>query len=169
MNIQFKIRIATEADLPAIVDIYNQAIKTLEVTGDLKEFKVDERRNWFKKFDVNSYPMYVAVANNKVVGYASLSPYRPGREAMSKIAEISFYIDYSFHRQGIASELIKYVISDCQRINKEVLIAILIDANTGSTRILKNFNFKKWGHFPNILEMGGIKYGHLIYGLNIKK
>ena len=161
------IRFASIADLPFIVDIYNQAIRTKCATGDTREFCVDERKEWFEKFDINEYPLYVAEISNKIVGYCTLSPYRPGREAMSSVVEISYYLDYSFHGKGIGTSLLKYVISDCKRIGKKTLLAILLDINFQSIGILEKFNFKKWGHFPNIIDIDGEKCGHLIYGLKI--
>jgi len=163
------IRFSKIADLPFIVDIYNQAIRSENATGDLDEFSVDDRKEWFYKYDNDHYPLYVAVIENKVVGYCALSPYRPGRKAMSSAAEISYYLDYSFHGKGIGTALIEFAISDCERIGKENLLAILLDINSSSIRLLEKLNFEKWGYFPNIINLNGKKCGHLIYGLKIIK
>ena len=169
MKKEIIIRFANITDLPIIVDIYNQAIRSRCATGDMEEFGVDERIEWFEKFDNNENPLYIAEIENRVVGYCTLSPYRPGRKAMSSIAEISYYLDYSFHGKGIGTSLLKYVISDCDRIGKKSLLAILLDINSPTIGLLKKFNFKKWGYFPGIIEIDGKKYGHLIYGLKINK
>ena len=169
MNNELIIRLANMNDLPSIADIYNQAIRTKSVTGHIEEFSVNDRVEWFEKFTPNEYPIYVAEIKNRIVGYCSLSPYRNGRKAMSKIAEISFYLDYSFHGNNIGTEILKYVILDCKRIGKDNLLAILMDLNSQSIGILKKFNFIKWGHFPDIIDINGKKCGHLIYGLKINK
>lgn len=169
MQENLKIRLANITDLPSITNIYNQAIRTKSATGDLTEFTVEQRIGWFNKFDNNTYPLYVAEIENNVVGYCTISPYRPGREAMLKTAEISFFIDFSFHKLGIGSSLMEYAISDCKRTGKESLLAILLDINTQSIAILKKFNFSQWGHFPNIINIDGRKCGHLVYGLEINK
>lgn len=162
-----KIRFATKADLPFIVDIYNQAIESRCATGDLTKFSLEERIAWFEKYDNENYPLYIACINNIVVAYCSISAYRPGREAMSSVAEISYYVHYSFHKQGIASSLLEYVIADCKRIGKNNLLAILLDININSLAILAKFNFKKWGHLPGIININGKICGHLIYGLKL--
>jgi len=64
-----RIRFSKITDLPFIVDIYNQAIRSGNATGDLDEFSVDDRKEWFYKFDNDHYPLYVAVIENKVIGY----------------------------------------------------------------------------------------------------
>lgn len=166
---ELTIRFADITDLSSITDIYNQAIRTKCATGDIEEFSVDDRTEWFEKFDNNKYPLYIAEIANKVVGYCTLSPYRPGRKAMSSVAEISYYLDYSFHGKGIGTALLKYVIEDCDRIGKESLLAILLDINTQSVGILEKFNFTKWGHFPDIIDIDREKCGHLIYGLKINR
>jgi len=168
MNTKLKIRLAKINDLPFIVDIYNQAIRSGKATGDMDEFNVEERVAWFRKFCDYDFPIYVAESNGKVLAYATQSPYRPGRKAMSKVAELSFYVDYSFHGKGIGSALIEYAISDCERIGKENLLAILLDINEPSIRLLKKFGFKEWGHFPNIINFDGQICGHYIFGLKIK-
>ena len=167
--LDIKIRFSKSNDLPFIVDIYNQAIRSNSATGDLTEFSIEQRLDWFNKFDNEVYPIYIAEIENKVVGYCTISPYRPNREAMSSVAEISYYIDYSYHNQGVGFKMLEYVISDCNRIGKENLLAILLDINYKSVRILEKFNFKQWGHLPDIINIKGKKCGHLIYGLKINK
>ncbi|NOR88208.1 MAG: GNAT family N-acetyltransferase [Bacteroidales bacterium] len=162
------IRLANMEDLTSIVDIYNQAVRSRMATGDMDEFKVEERLGWFQKFDTDNYPLYVVEKEDKVIGYASISPYRPGRKAMEKVAEISFFMDYSYHGFGIGSRLIEYVIANCKRLGKETLLAILMDINTPSISLLKKFGFVEWGHFPNIINFENTKCGHLVYGLKLK-
>lgn len=165
MNIRF----ANRNDLPFIVDIYNQAIRSKCATGDLTEFTVEQRIDWFNKFKNEKYPIYIIENETRIIGYCTLSPYRPGREAMDSVAEISYYINYSNHNKGIGTKLLEYVIRDCKRIGKESLLAILLDINPRSINILKKFNFEKWGYFPNIINIEGKKCGQLIYGLNINQ
>lgn len=161
------IRFANISDLPSIVDIYNQAIRSKYATGDMDEFSVENRIKWFNKFDADNYPIYVAEQNNTVVGYSTLSPYREGRQAMSKIAEISFFVDNSFQKKGIGSVLVRHTISDCNRLGKETLLAILLDVNPNSIALLKKFQFEEWGRLPNAIDFGEFTCDHLIYGLNI--
>jgi len=161
------IRFASNKDLPFIVEIYNQAIRSKTATGDMDMFSIAERIEWFHKYDAKNFPIYVAEINDKVIGYATLSPYREGRRAMNKIAEISFYLDYSFRGLGMGSALVNHAINDCRRIGKETLLAILLDVNDESIGLLEKFNFKKWGHLPNIINFEDVKYGQFIYGLNL--
>jgi len=157
------IRKANTADLVSIVAIYNQAINAGGATADISAFSVDERREWFTQFN-NDYPIYVAENNEQVIGYCYLSPYRKGREALKKVAEISFYIDYDFHGKGVGSALLQHAIKSA---NHHHFLAILLDTNQASIRLLKKFGFTQWGHFPNIAQFGNNTCGQVIYGLTL--
>ena len=166
---ELTIRFGTIDDLPAIVDIYNQAIRSKIATGDTQEYQVADRVDWFKKYDRDHYPIYVAQLDAKVVGYCTMSPYRPGRKAMAKIAEISFYLNYDYLGKGIGSQLIEHAITDCPRIGKEHLLAILLDINTKSIGILEKYNFSKWGHYPTVVDLDGKVCDQVIYGVNLRE
>ena len=169
MDKKIVIRLARPEDLSVIVKIYNQAIRSRCATGDMDEFGVEDRQEWFKKFDPDNFPIYVAEIENTVVGYCTISPYRSGRRAMSKVAEVSYYLDYTFHGKGIGSCLLKYIISDCKRIGKQSLLAILLDINYQSIGLLEKFNFVQWGHFPGIVNMDGVECGQFVYGLKLNQ
>ena len=166
MKVEVEIRFAKSSDLSTIVDIYNQAIKARNSTADLTPFTVEQRKDWFNQFN-NNYPIYVSVIASEVVGYATLSPYRKGREALKNVAEISFYLKEESQGHGIGSKLVKHIIEDCKRINKTTLLAILLDVNKASINLLQKFGFKEWGNLPLNSNFSGESYGHLYYGLNL--
>ncbi|NND52617.1 MAG: N-acetyltransferase [Flavobacteriaceae bacterium] len=168
MDQDLTIRMAEENDLASIVGIYNQAIRAKNACGDIHEFDVEDKRDWFKTYNGHAYPMYVAERDNNIVGYCTMSPYRAGKKGFNAVAEISYYLDYQFHNKGIGSALVKHAIADCPRIQKDILLAVLIDINHTSIRLLEKFKFEKWGSIPDVIEIDGKKCGHLIYGLKIK-
>jgi L-amino acid N-acyltransferase YncA len=162
-----RIRIATDADLPEIVDIYNQAITLRTATADTSPITVESRRVWMQGHTPEQYPVYVAEANGSVVGWCSLSPYRPGRMALRHTAEISYYIDERHRGRGFGSGLIPHAIDDCPRLGIKTLFAIILDTNQGSTQLLEKFGFQKWGHMPKVADFDGDECGHLYYGVRI--
>lgn len=167
MGNQWFVRFANKGDLPTIVKIYNQVIRSGTATGDLDEFEMKDRIAWFEKFDEENYPIYVVESKGEIAGYGTLSPYRPGRGAMNSIAEISFFLDEHFQGMGIGSFLVDFIIRDSQRIGKKNLLAILLDLNEKSIGLLKKFGFEQWGYFPDIIELRDQKCGQLIYGLKV--
>ena len=74
----YHIRDAVHADLPAIRDIYNDAV--LNTTANWNEQAVDlaNRQAWFNARQAQAYPILVIVdADNMVLGYASFGDWRP--------------------------------------------------------------------------------------------
>lgn len=167
MSTTINIRLAHKDDLPQITLIYNQAILAQESTGDLVEFDPANRTEWFSQFKAESYPIYVAEENNEIVGYVCLTPYRSGKVAMQKIAEVTFYIHEKHQKKGIGSILLKHIIEVCPTVNKDTLIAVLFDINKGSIKLLEKFGFSKWGFLPNVVRMPKGNYNHFIYGLQL--
>jgi L-amino acid N-acyltransferase YncA len=162
------IRVAEWKDIESLVDIYNQAVELGQKTADLKPVTVNSRRQWFEDHKPDKYPILVAECNNIVRGYATISTYRPGRQALRFTAEISFYVHFDYHRQGVASRLLQYAIDICPSLQIKTLFAILMDRNTASIRLLEKYGFEKWGHMPRVAEFDEVEVGHLYYGLKIE-
>ncbi len=158
---------AKREDLPQIVEIYNQAILAGQRTADTKVFTLESRLEWFNSHSGEKYPLLVAKEGDVVYGYLTLSAYRFGRKALSKTAEISYYIHFDHHRKGVGSMLIDAAIEICLDLNINTLIAILIGCNQGSLGILDKYGFKEWGCFPNIVELDSKSFDHMYYGLHL--
>jgi len=92
------IRDATEQDLPAIRDIYNDAV--LNTTAIWNEQLVDlaNRQAWFTARQAQRYPILVAVDNDEVTGYASFGDWRPF-EGYRYSVEHSVYVQQRPARQ----------------------------------------------------------------------
>lgn len=161
------IRTAEWKDLEAIVSIYNQAIDAGQKTADIIPVTIASRKQWFETHDPHTYPILVAVYNNIVVGYLTISPYRPGRMAVRHTAEVSYFVHYDYHHRGVASNLLERIIRLCPSLHIKTLFAIIIDSNEYSIKLLENYGFKKWGHLPRVAEFAGVEVGHLYYGLRI--
>ena len=166
-DITMNIRIAKKVDLPEIVAVYNHAVMQRGATADLIPVTVESRQGWFRDHSSEFWPIWVMEDGNDILGWCSLSPYRPGRMALRHTAEISYYIHKEHRRKGIGSALIKYAIEQCPRLQKKSLFTLLLDINVPSIRILEKHGFVKWGHMPDIAEIDGKPCGHLIYGRRI--
>ena len=162
-----KIRIARQADLVQIAEIYNQAVALKSATADLEPIEPGDRVQWLEEHVPEKYPIYVAEVDEKIVGWCSLSPYRRGRMALRYTAEISYYIHEGYRRKGIGSALVEYAIARCEKLGIKTLFALLLDVNVASVGLLEKFGFTKWGHMPNIADFDGRECGHLIYGLRV--
>ena len=166
-NPLLRIRWPDRKELPKLVNIYNQAIRSGGATGHTIEFNPKERREWYRSHDIFNYPIYVMELGRKIIGYGTLSPYREGRQAMRKIAEVSLFMDDAHQGKGYGSILLGYMIEDCRRVKINTLIAILLDVNKNSIHLLEKHGFQEWGHLKDIIEFNDKICGQLIYGLKI--
>jgi L-amino acid N-acyltransferase YncA len=162
-----KIRLAQLDDLPAIVDIYNQSIPSNQSTGDTQPVRVEDRMTWFGEHRPEEHPIFVAEAEGLVAGWCSLSAYRPGRAALRFTAEISYYIAFAYHRQGIAKALVEHGVAACPALGIKHLFAIVLEGNGASLKLLEKMGFEKWGYMPRVADFDGNEVGHLYYGRHV--
>jgi len=154
-------------DLPAIVEIYNQAVAMRCATADLDPVTVESRTAWLAEHSPKTHPVFVAELDGTIVGWSSLSPYRPGRMALRFTVEFSSYIHEQFRQKGVGSRLLAHAIAVSPQLGIKTLFAILLDKNSASTRLVEKFGFQKWGHMPKVADFDGEECGHLYYGLRI--
>lgn len=161
------IRVARREDLDGIVEIYNQAIAAGGKTADTTQVTVADREHWFNEHPANRYPILVAERESSILGYLTISAYRPGRMALRHTAEVSYFVHDQHHRQGIASRLLRHAIDSGPSLGVKTLFAILIDTNQDSVRLLTKHGFAEWGYMPRVVDIDGDEYGHLYLGLRI--
>lgn len=163
-----KIRYARIEDLPAIVEIYNQAIALRYATGDLDPLTVEERRAWFEEHTPDRYPIWVAEAEDGcVAGWCSLSAWRNGRKALRYTVEVSYYVHESHRRRGIGRAMMKTALDEAGALGYRTVIALLLSINPATIGLLEQFGFECWGTLPGAAEIDGRECDHVFYGRRI--
>lgn len=161
------IRIARTGDLEQLTEIYNQAIKAGGKTADTEPFTAKERSEWLRNHPEKTHPVYVAEKGGSILGYLSISPYRPGRTALRYTAEVSYYVHFDHHRKGVGSELMKHALTNCGKLGIKNLFAILLETNTASIKLLEKYGFSKWAHLPLVASFDGVEVGQFYFGKRI--
>ena len=161
------IRKIKTGDLEAVNDIYNQAVQSKYQTAETEFTSLEYRRSWYEEHQDGHYPIFVYEENGEVTGWISLSEYRKGRRALRYTSEVSYYIRKDKQGRGIGIKLLDYAIRKARDYNIKTLIAILLEPNTPSIKLLEKFNFQKWGDMPNVADFDGVEYNHQFYGLRI--
>ncbi len=162
-----EILIAREDDLLAINEIYNQAVLQQFCTAHLEQVSMEERKLWFRAHDPAVYPVFVAVADERIVGWVSLGPYREDRQALKHVAEVSYYVDEKDRGSGVGSRLLSHAIGMARSFGFTVLIAILLNRNPTSIGLLQKYSFEEWGRMPDIAQIDGLLADHLYYGIKL--
>lgn len=164
---ELQIRLATEADLPTIIEIYNQSIPAGWSTADTVPITVSDRIDWFRRFDPSKRPIWVAEIAGVVVATTYLSSFYFGRPAYAATAEISIYIARDYQRQGIGRYLKEWVIQQCPRLGITTLLSMYFDHNHATQRVNESLGFVQMGHLTDIAVVQGQKRGLIISGLRI--
>ena len=163
---QHHIRLIQPFELDALVRIYNQAVEA-GLTADTTPVDIAAKRDWFQEHSARQYPIYVAESVGQVIGWSSLSLYRGGRSGVKKTAEISYYIDFAYHRKGMGRALVRHTIAAARERGFAHLIAILLESNSPSINLLESEGFACWGTMPAIVETRAGNIGHLYYGKHL--
>ena len=165
---KMEIRLADAADVPALTVIYNQAIALGNATAHTAPVSEAERRDWLADHrPEDHHPVYVALNDNNVTGYCSLSAYRPGRQALRHTKEVSYFVHEQWRSRGIATALLQYAIRQCPQLEIHTLFAILLDNNPASAGLLEKLGFECWGHLPDVARFADKRVGHWYYGLQL--
>jgi phosphinothricin acetyltransferase len=162
-----KFRIAKDDDLPRIVAIYNQAIPSNSSTARTEPVTVEERNGWFQEHDPHRHPIFIAELDEQVIGWCSLSEYRPGRPALRFTAELSYYVDTRYHRRGVGMELVNHALMVSPSFGIRNIVAVLIDRNEASRKLLEKLGFHQWGYLPQVLDFNGVECGEYYYGKRV--
>ncbi|MFN0135218.1 MAG: N-acetyltransferase family protein [Phycisphaerae bacterium] len=103
------LRPAVEADLPSINEIYNHYVRTSTCTYAYEPDTMQEREAWWREHG-GAYPVIVLDRGETVVGWGSLSKFRP-REGYRFTCENSIYLHPDWCGQGhggvILAELVR--------------------------------------------------------------
>lgn len=149
------IRDATETDLPALRDIFNDAV--LNTTAIWMDNVVDlaNRQAWFAARAQQGYPILVAEnADGEVVGYASFGDWRPF-DGFCHTVEHSVYIRADQRGKGLGPQLLTALIERAKACDKHVMVAAIESGNAASIGLHQRLGFAITGQMPQV----GRKFG----------
>ena len=149
-----RIRDALPADLPGILEIYNDAVR--HTTAIWNETPVDlaNRQAWFAARAEQGYPILVVADDSGVLGYASFSDWRPF-EGFRHTVEHSVYVRDDQRGKGFGPLLMGALIERARGCGKHVMVAAIESGNAASVRLHERLGFVVTGQMPQV----GIKYG----------
>src|SRR6266480_1769814 len=160
------IRDAVEADLPAIVEIYNATVPTRMVTAELEPTTVEARLQWFRDHSPEQYPFWVAESEDRVIGWIDFKKFLP-RSAYRGTAEVSVYVDEEFRRRGVARRLLEEAIARASSLGINAMIGLIFAHNEPSLRLFDRLGFERWRLLPRIARLDGIERDLAIVGRRI--
>ena len=149
------IRPITRNDIASCLDIYNYEVVNGVATLDLETRTLPEWQAWYEAHQTSEHCIFLGLMDDVVVGYASLSPYRP-KEAYKSTVELSIYIHQDYRGRGVATQLMAHILEIAK--NDPLLhnvVSVITAGNEGSTKLHARFGFTYCGLTPQV----GFKHG----------
>jgi phosphinothricin acetyltransferase len=160
------IRDATEADLPAIVEIFNATIPSRMVSAQLEPLSVKDRLPWFHEHSRDHHPLWVMDDAEQVIAWISLQSFLP-RCAYAGTAEVSVYVRENFRRHGVAKRLLNEAIAHAPSLDINALVGHIFAHNEPSLRLFSQVGFERWGLLPRVARLDRVEHDLVIVGRHV--
>jgi phosphinothricin acetyltransferase len=145
------VRYAVVADAPAIADIYNQGIEDRVATFETRLRTANDIEAWFD----GVHPMVVAENEDRVLGFAATSSYRP-RDCYRGVAEVSVYVARDARRRGVGKLMLLGLIDACEKADYWKLVSRVFIDNHASRRLIAECGFREVGIYEKHGQLDGV-------------
>ena len=150
-----QVRSATHNDLPAILEIYNDAVLTTTASYDYEPRSMEHRVAWFQQHTEQNLPIFVATdSDSRIAGWSSLSRFHD-RKGYQFTVENSVYVAEAERGRGIGKLLLAPLIASARERRLHAIIAVIDADNVASIRLHARFDFVEVGRFKQV----GFKFG----------
>ncbi|MBI4172874.1 MAG: N-acetyltransferase [Actinobacteria bacterium] len=133
------VRDAVEADLDQIAAIWNHEVLWTDATTDTEPRDGVAQREWLVRH-TGAYPAIVAVADDEVLAYGALSPYRP-KPAFARTVEDSVYVARGRRGAGHGSLILGGLIERAREAGCHSMLARITSQNVASIRLHERHGF----------------------------
>ncbi|MCM8749276.1 arsinothricin resistance N-acetyltransferase ArsN1 [Thermomicrobiaceae bacterium CFH 74404] len=150
---ELAIRRARPEDAAAIAEIYTQGILERIATFESEPRTPEVMLAWLAERD-ERHPVLVAERDGRVLGWASISSYRP-RACYAGVGEFSIYLHRDARGQGIGKVLLGALIDEVRRLGYWKLLSRVFPFNTASRRLCAALGFREVGVYEKHAKLDG--------------
>jgi L-amino acid N-acyltransferase YncA len=149
MDIEILVRPATEADVPAIRDIYNHEVLHGTATFDTEPKTLEDRLAWFRELRDSPYAVLAAEVDGETVGWGCLQPYRP-RPAYRFTTEDSVYVHQDWRGRGIGKAILSRLVEIARENGLRNIVAAIAEGHLDSEALHSRFGFEHTGRLRKV-------------------
>ncbi len=160
------IRDAANADLPAIVAIYNSIIPGRMVTADLEPVSVASRLPWLQAHDPAKRPIWVAEENGEIRAWLSFDTFYP-RAAYDGTVMLALYVHEKHRRAGLGRMLLTRALAHAPKLGVHTVLGYIFGHNEPSLRLFEAFGFERWAHLPRVAKLDATERDLIILGKRV--
>jgi L-amino acid N-acyltransferase YncA len=147
------LRLATVADAAAVADIYNQGIEDRGATFETEPRSAEMLAGRIAE-DPARHPVVVATDRGRVVGWASISAYRP-RACYSGVGEFSVYLDRAARGRGLGKLLVARLVEEARARGYWKLLSRVFTFNEASRALCRACGFREVGVYERHGQLDG--------------
>ncbi len=149
MEIEIHVRAATEADVPAIRDIYNYEVLNGTATFDTEPKTLEDRLAWFRELRESPYTVLAAEVAGEAVGWGCLQPYR-SRPAYRFTTEDSVYVHQDWRGRGIGKAILGRLVEIARVNGLRNIVAVIAEGHPDSEALHARFGFEHVGRLHKV-------------------
>lgn len=149
-----RIRDAEEADLPAVLAIYNEVIAATTAVFSETPATLESRRSWRSQRVGQGFPVLVGEEGGRVVAFGSFGPFRSG-DGYRATVEHSVHVRAQDRGRGLGGRLLEALIDRAQAMGKRDMIAGVEAGNLRSIRMHERLGFERAALLPAVAEKFG--------------
>ncbi|MCW3091182.1 MAG: acetyltransferase [Ferruginibacter sp.] len=143
-------RHATENDLPAMLEIYNEIILNTTAVWHNDPHSLEMRKEWFALKSEQGFPVFVAEEEDgSVVGFSTIGPFRPWVGYRFTV-ENSIYVAADKRGRGVAKLLMPPLINAAKELGLHAIVAGIEGSNEISIKLHQQFGFVEVAHFKEV-------------------
>ncbi|SUP43214.1 GNAT family N-acetyltransferase [Veillonella criceti] len=152
------IRRGNRQDIPILLDIYNYEVVHGVATLDIHPRTIEEWTKWYEAHNIKNHPLLVALVNDHVAGYATLSEYRT-KEAFASTVELSIYVAPQYRGIGVANQLMADILTMAKEDTTiHLVVSVITAGNEASVALHNKYNFTFCGTIREV----GVKHGQYL-------
>ncbi len=143
------VRHATEADLPQILDIYNEIIANTTAVYYYEPHTLEMRKAWFRERMEAGFPVFVAEEEGVILGMSTIGPFRVPT-AYKYSVENTVHVAAKARGRGVGKMLMPPLIEAAKQLGMHTIIAGIDASNEVSLRLHTGFGFEEVAHFKEV-------------------
>jgi L-amino acid N-acyltransferase len=143
------VRDAETADLPGLLEIYNDVIRTSTAVFSNEQVTIDERAAWLEARRAQGFPVLVTADEQGVAGFGSFGAFRswPGYRTT---VEHSVHVRADRRGQGLGTAIVVELIERAAALRMHAMIAGVEAENVASIRLHERLGFVTVARLPEI-------------------
>ena len=148
-------RAATEADLPAMLAIYNEIIATSTAIYRDEPTTLEERTAWMRGRLAQGFPVLAAERGGEVLGFATYGDWRGAFPGYRHSVEHSVHLSERARGGGVGAALMRHLFDLAREAGLHVMLGAVDADNASSLKFHDRLGFERVAHFREV----GRKFG----------